>query len=82
MTNETFLALAVLVPIAGALIIPFIGRRNPALRGIIAFGLISISFACSLALAPTVFAGIPVQFSLPFSSGSKIMLYEPDGFSS
>ncbi len=75
MTNESFLTLAVLVPVVGALLFPLVAKGAPAVRELLAFGLVAVSLACSLALAPFAFDGVPVTVRINLPLSLNFVLY-------
>lgn len=61
MTDSSLVLIAILVPSLGALLLPFIGQRNPRARNLLAALCVFVALAANLALFPTVLVeGKPV----------------------
>jgi len=78
MSNEFILISAVLVPIAGACVLPLLGRVSPSGRNWFALALILTSLACSIKLLPAALSGQPVMVSLSLPIGFKY-IFAADG---
>ncbi|HWQ58929.1 MAG TPA: NADH-quinone oxidoreductase subunit L [Clostridia bacterium] len=59
--NDLIPVLSVLVPLAGACALPFIGKRSPGLRNGLALALVAAAFALSLAALPAALSGNPLS---------------------
>jgi len=76
---ETMILLAILLPIAGAFILPLIGRYSTKSRNLTALFLVVASFGSSLSLLFQVLAGNTVTFTLPLQIGFNLdMVFTAD----
>ncbi len=55
---------AVLIPLIGAFLLPFIGKQSAKLRNVTALGMILASLALSFAMVPAVYVNEPIQWRL------------------
>jgi len=74
MMNNNLLLAAVFVPIAGAFLLPVIGKVSETVRNGAAFILVSVPLAASALLAPAVLSGRPVIVSYTFPLGFNFIL--------
>ncbi|MDD5634344.1 MAG: NADH-quinone oxidoreductase subunit L, partial [Candidatus Omnitrophica bacterium] len=74
MTPEITLLLIVLVPVAGALILPLIGRISSGFRNFIALCFILTSFVLSASIMPAVLAGKTIIISKQLAAGFNFVL--------
>jgi len=74
MDNECLLACAVGVPVAGAFLMPLVGRASKTVRNLLSLILITVPLGASIALIPTVLAGKTVYISAAMPLGFNISL--------
>jgi len=67
--KEVILLSIVLIPVAGAFILPALGLFSERLRNLAALGLVACSFLLSLSLLPAVLAGNVIMISKPLGLG-------------
>ena len=75
MNRELLLLLAVLVPVIGSFLLPFTSRISLSVRNALAFLLVAVSLACSLALIPSVMAGQTETIRLNLPLGLNFVLH-------
>jgi len=63
MGRAAILLVCVMVPLAGAFLLPLLGRVAARLRNFVALGLVLTSLVCSLMLVPDALAGREIGFS-------------------
>jgi NADH:ubiquinone oxidoreductase subunit 5 (subunit L)/multisubunit Na+/H+ antiporter MnhA subunit len=69
MDAQTLLLSVVLIPLAGAFILPLAGRVSPKLRNLLALVFVAVPFALLLAALPAALAGTPYGFSVALPLG-------------
>ncbi|TAL33215.1 MAG: NADH-quinone oxidoreductase subunit L [Spirochaetes bacterium] len=74
MDYESLLVCAVSVPVAGAFLMPIIGRASKTLRNVLSLFLICVPLAASIALLPAVIAGKTVYITAAMPLGLNISL--------
>jgi proton-translocating NADH-quinone oxidoreductase chain N len=72
MTNETLLCLVILVPLAGAFILPVVARFSEAARNVLALCMVLTSVVGSAFLLPVVASGQEVSINLSLGLGSTL----------
>ena len=74
MGRGAFLLICVLVPLAGAFLLPLLGRISTRLRNYCALVMVLASLVCSLALVPDAAAGTTITFQVPGALGISFTL--------
>jgi hypothetical protein len=74
MERGAILLICVLVPLAGAFLLPLVGRISARLRNYCALAMVLASLTCSLALVPDAVAGKIVAFQVPGPLGISFSL--------
>ncbi len=71
---EKFVVLAILIPILGSMLLPFVGQAAVKLRNLLALLLIAASFGASTALAGVVYSGRTINIDVPLILGFHLNL--------
>ncbi|MDD5166267.1 MAG: NADH-quinone oxidoreductase subunit L [Candidatus Omnitrophica bacterium] len=74
MSYEFIVFNIVLIPIAGAFILPIMGRISHRLRNLLALGFVAVSFLLSLYLIPPALAGKVITLAREFPLGLNFIL--------
>lgn len=69
MTGPVLLLLIVFVPLAGACILPLIGRASAKVRNAMAFLFVAIPFGLLISILPTALSGTPYTFDIELPLG-------------
>ncbi|MHB9154605.1 MAG: NADH-quinone oxidoreductase subunit 5 family protein [Endomicrobiales bacterium] len=74
MKNELLILLTVFAPLAGSVLLPFIGMASSRLRNFLSLIFVLVSLACSLLLIPSVLAGEVATVSSALPLGFNFVL--------
>lgn len=69
MRGQGILLAAILLPLLGAFLLPFLGKRSCQMRNAVALALALASFGLALTMLPAVLAGVPLQWQIELPWG-------------
>jgi len=75
MTGPTLLMLIVFVPLAGACVLPIVGRTSPKARNALALVLAAIPFVLLVSTLPAALSGAPHALDIPLPLGLSFGFY-------
>ena len=75
MSNSASLLVVIFVPLAGAFILPLVGRISEFLRNLLSLIFVLVSLVCAVRMIPLCLQGQVLQFSLNLPLGFNFILY-------